>query len=81
MNKEWWSLSAGIQNLSCIPFDKMEPYLLVYIANSSVLYDERFFDYGSNKVSHMLSLQSNGYYFYVLTGMYGFDMPHTQYAF
>ena len=78
MNKEWWSLSPGIQSLPCIPFAYMEPYLLWYVSNSSVLYDERFFDYGSNKVSHMISLQSYGYYYYVLTGMFGFDMPHTQ---
>ena len=79
MNKEWWSLPPGVQNLSCIPFEKMEPYLLWYVSNSSVFYDERFYDYGSNKVSHLLLLRIHGYRFFVLTGMFGFDMPHTQY--
>lgn len=50
----------------------------MHIDNSSVFYDERFYDYGYNKVSHMAMLQSVGYRFHVLTGVYGFDLPHTQ---
>ena len=56
----------------------MEPYLLWNSKDAKILYDERFFDYGFNKNSYFETLRYSGYNFSVISGVFGFDLPHVQ---
>ena len=72
----WWNSNPGIQDIDCIPFIEYEPYLLWHHDDSSILYDERFFDYGFDKISHMNNLRMNSFRFHTILGVFGFDLPH-----
>ena len=68
MNKEWWKHGVGVQTLSCMPFSVMEPYVMVRRDPQTPLYDASF----------IKELQASGYFFYPLTGVFGFDAPHLE---
>ena len=78
MNKEWWKHGVGVQTLSCMPFSVMEPYVMVRRDPQTPLYDAFFINYGYNKVEFIMELQASGYFFYPLTGVFGFDAPHLE---
>ena len=42
------------------------------------LYDAHFINYGYNKVEFIKELQTSGFFFYPLTGVFGFDAPHLE---
>lgn len=54
----------------------MEPYRMYHIHNETPLYDERFFNYGYNKVQHVINMINSEYDFKVLAGGFIFDTPH-----
>ena len=57
----------------------MEPYLVIRRSNNTPLFDEIFINYGYNKVSFIDELRGNGFIFHVITGVFGFDIPHLPY--
>lgn len=79
--KSWWSRNPGIVKINCIPFTDFEPYLLWHHDESSLYFDDRFFDYGYNKISHMNSLRMRGFHFGTLSGVFAFDLPHKPYKY
>eukprot|EP00053_Salpingoeca_punica_P007989 m.72332 g.72332 ORF g.72332 m.72332 type:complete len:590 (-) comp14414_c0_seq1:300-2069(-) len=56
--------------------DKFEPYCIVKASSRLPLYDERFKDYGMNKVTHTLELWAAGYDFIVSTRTWIMHVPH-----
>lgn len=75
---EWFHLSENnpVVKLSCLPNYEQEPYYILKKTSTTPLYDERFVDYGYNKIQHMRHLTYVGYSFYILTEAYAMDMPH-----
>ena len=61
-----------------MPFSVMEPYVMVRRDPQTPLYDAFFINYGYNKVEFIMELQASGYFFYPLTGVFGFDAPHLE---
>ena len=53
-----------------------EPYVLLKRSPSTPVFDERFVDYGYNKIQLVEHLRHVGYDFLVLMTSYGMDMPH-----
>ena len=57
----------------------MEPYVVVRNRNTTPPFDEHFINYGYDKVSFIDELRKSGFTYYVLTGVFGFDIPHMPY--
>lgn len=64
-----------------------EPYLIARYSKSTIFYDERFINYGCNKVQlvdHLrhfgmgafLGMSIIGYKFYILTNSFAMDIVH-----
>lgn len=53
-----------------------EPYLLVKRNDSVTYFNERFINYGFNKISYVETLRLEGYHFYLAGRMFAFDLPH-----
>lgn len=51
-------------------------YVMVRYTESTVLFDERFVDYGCNKVQYIDHLRNIGYQFYLLTQAFAMDVIH-----
>lgn len=79
MSLSWWHETNIIQELPCFPFKLMEPYAVIHVDNNLIYYNEKFFNYGYNKVQHILKLRTSGYQFKVVTGVFSFDAPHLPY--
>lgn len=60
IDEEWWKLNQTVQILHCIPFDKMEPYVMVKRSSETPLYDPLFINYGFNKVEFIMELRQSG---------------------
>ena len=45
-----------------------------------LLFDERFVDYGCNKVQYVDHLRLRGYEFYILTQTFAMDLVHHEYS-
>lgn len=50
--------------------------MMVRYTESTVLFDERFVDYGCNKVQYIDHLRNIGYQFYLLTQAFAIDVIH-----
>ena len=76
----WFNLStsSAIARINCIPNFEQEPYYVLKHTRFTPLYDERFVDYGYNKIQHMRHLTYIGYRFFILSNAYAVDMPHPQ---
>lgn len=53
---------------------------MVRYTESTVLFDERFVDYGCNKVQYIDHLRNIGYRFYLLTQAFAMDVIHHEWA-
>ena len=53
---------------------------MVKRSNHLPLFDERFVNYGKNKISWIEHLRYDGYAFAVLGGAYAIDIPHPMYV-
>ena len=62
--------------LKCVINFSQEPYVLLKRSPSTPVFDERFVDYGYNKIQLVEHLRHVGYDFLVLMTSYGMDMPH-----
>ena len=57
-----------------------ERYVMVKYSKDMFLFDERFINYGFNKVQWIENLRYMGYEFYVLSHAYAVDIPHSMYS-
>ena len=77
---DWFSLNRSnpIATIQCIPNYEQEPYYILKKGAATPLYDERFVNYGYNKMQHMRHLTYVGYRFSILTNAFSLDLPHPQ---
>lgn len=78
----YWYESRGelLQQLRCLNYSTMEPYVIVKRSRVLPLYHPLYYDYGFNKVQFIHHLRYLGYQFYVLMEDFGFDIPHRMYS-
>lgn len=52
MDNEWFSIprSIHVQRVACFVNRFQEPYVILKYSNQTLFYDERFINYGCNKV-------------------------------
>ena len=80
VNQHWFQLpqNESVMKVACIPNYEQEPYYVLRKTNNTPRFDERFVDYGYNKMQHMWHLLYEGYVFYILSNGYAMDMPHRE---
>ena len=62
MNYRWFSLdpSKVVAQLACFPNRFQEPYLLIKYDEDTMFFDERFVNYGCNKVQYVDLIRHRG---------------------
>ena len=70
--------SIHVVKLKCMVADFQEPYVMLRNSYSTPLFEERFVNYGYNKVQLIEHLRSAGYTFYILTQAFAMDVPHEE---
>lgn len=79
---EWFADHAAVvANISCFITDLQEPYLILRVYKGMPMFDERFVNYGYNKVQYVEHLRSAGYSFYILNHAFAMDVPHPDSSF
>ena len=80
INPDWFLLNRTnhIVRIRCIPNYEQEPYYFLKKGDHTPLFDERFVNYGYNKMQHMRHLTYVGYQFSILINSYAMDMPHVK---
>lgn len=80
VNPSWFRLprNESVMKVGCIPNYEQEPYYVLRKTNATPRFDERFMDYGYNKMQHMRHLLYEGYRFFILSNCYAVDMPHRE---
>ncbi|KAK8803642.1 hypothetical protein WA158_001336 [Blastocystis sp. Blastoise] len=74
----WYNMSYTplVTQVKCFRGERQEPYVVVRKHKDLPLFDERFVDYGYNKVQWLELLRYSGYNFTVLTKAFAIDVPH-----
>ena len=69
VNPSWFRLprNESVMKVACIPNYEQEPYYVLRKTNATPRFDERFMDYGYNKMQHMRHLLYEGYRFFILS--------------
>ena len=77
---EWYvaSPSSHVARVRCFLTDFMEPYMMLRLSPSLPLFDERFINYGYNKVEYFENLRQAGFSFYILNNAFAMDFPHPE---
>ena len=65
--------------IPCFKSYKQEPYVVVKQSSHLPLFDERFINYGKDKISWIENLRYDGYAFAVLRNAFAVDIPHPRY--
>ena len=68
--------NGAYYDYTCFRSSKIEPYVVMKKSNDMPLFDERFINYGWNKVQWIEHLRRRGYQFSVMTRGFAVDMPH-----
>ncbi|KAK8806284.1 hypothetical protein WA171_007368 [Blastocystis sp. BT1] len=78
VNDVWFILDPKSQLVyhKCFKERFMEPYVMVRRSETLPLFDERFINYGFNKVQWIEYLRYLGYEYYILSRSFAFDIPH-----
>ena len=63
--------------MKCFRQRFMEPYVMVRRTEHLPLFDERFINYGFNKVQWIENLRYLGFEFSVLSQAFAVDIPHS----
>ena len=69
-----------LQESYCFP-PLANRYLLLKYSKDMLLFDERFVNYGCNKVQYVDHLRLRGVQFYLLTGSVAMDLVHHELTF
>ena len=77
---EWFvtSPSSPVSRIRCFMTDFMEPYLMVRLYPDLPLFDDRFVNYGYNKVEYVENLRQAGFSFFILNQAFAMDFPHPE---
>ena len=77
---EWFvtSPSSPVSRIRCFMTDFMEPYLMVRLSPDLPLFDDRFVNYGYNKVEYVENLRQAGFSFFILNQAFAMDFPHPE---
>lgn len=77
---EWFvtSPSSPVSRIRCFMTDFMEPYLMVRLSPGLPLFDDRFVNYGYNKVEYVENLRQAGFSFFILNQAFAMDFPHPE---
>lgn len=77
---EWFvtSPSSSVSRIRCFMTDFMEPYLMVRLSPDLPLFDDRFVNYGYNKVEYVENLRQAGFSFFILNQAFAMDFPHPE---
>lgn len=79
---EWYkNTNTLISRIRCFTADFQEPYVLLRYHPDTPLFDERFVDYGYNKVQLFEHLRAAGYTFYIWNSIFAMDLPHPDSSF
>ena len=74
---EWYrDSSALLFRILCFIADFQEPYMLLRYHPDTPLFDERFKNYGYNKVQLFEHLRAMSYRFYIWNNIFAMDIPH-----
>ena len=77
LTSEWYTSKTGqLYFVSCFKSYKQEPYVMVKRSPHLPAFDERFVNYGKDKISWIEHLRYTGYKFAVLKNAYAIDIPH-----
>jgi glycosyltransferase-like protein LARGE len=76
MNWRYLPKNITIIKVNCLLNDNQEPYLIVKKSNSLPLFEERFVNYGFNKVEWITNLRYAGFKFYMFAQAFAIDVPH-----
>ena len=78
MTSEWFSLpqSQNVSKIRCFVADMQEPYMILRHDKSTPLYNDKFYNYGYNKVQLFEHLRAAGFQFYLLNHAFAIDVPH-----
>ena len=63
--------------MKCFRQRFLEPYVMVKKTEGMPLFDERFINYGFNKIQWIEHLRYLGYNYHVLSQAYAVDIPHS----
>ena len=66
----------GVSNITCFAVDFQEPYVLLKYTNTTPLFDERFYNYGYNKVQLFEHLRAAGFQWYIVNNAFAVDIAH-----
>lgn len=75
---DWYSESYEplLTHVKCFKGDTQEPYVMVKKTDSLPRFDERFVNYGYNKVQWLEHLRYVGFDYEILTNGFAVDIPH-----
>ena len=75
---EWYLAprEAVVSRMECFITDFQEPYVLLRYDAETPLFDERFANYGYNKVQWLEHLRYVGFDYEILTNGFAVDIPH-----
>ena len=74
---EWYADSSVLlYRIQCFVADFQEPYLLLKYDSETPLFDERFVNYGYNKVQLFEHLRTLSYKFFIWNEIFAMDIPH-----
>ena len=68
--------STQYTRLECFKQRILEPYVMVRRFEKLPFFDERFINYGHNKIQWIEHLRYSGFEFNVLSHSYAVDIPH-----
>ena len=72
-------MTQQLQFIPCFKSYKQEPYVMVKRTHFVPMFDERFINYGKDKISWIEHLRYSGYSFAVLRNAFAIDIPHPRY--
>ena len=80
MSADWLELStnSSIVKYRCFLNFEQEPYFIVKYTNNTTVYDEKYINYGFNKIQYFEYWRLHGGEFYLLTNSFAVDMPHPE---
>ena len=76
LTTRWYSAKGPVLKMKCFQNRLQEPYLFLRYYHDMLLFDERFVNYGCNKVQFVDQLRLMGYDFYLLTRSFAMDLVH-----
>ena len=78
--RRWNAFAIVFKNRIIQLDDIINSYLMLKYSEDMLLFDERFVDYGCNKVQYVDHLRLRGYEFYILTQTFAMDLVHHEYS-